>query len=300
MDAEGSHLNRLPLSGWYPGHMLRANRQIQSRLKLVDLVVELLDSRIPAASRNPRFSETLRHKPRVFVASKADLADPEMSRQWQAWFQARSEPIVFQDLRAGDAVTRLTRTWRRVAAADRCARGARQPLNRPLRILIAGIPNVGKSTLVNRLALSRRAAVGPRPGVTRHVQWIPLHDNMELLDTPGVLWPGIRDKEHELKLALTGAIKEDIVPPELQVEYLWTRLRELPDAVNWSRYALHACPATATDLLLAAGRRRGLLRSGAEVDTAQSAVIILKEFRDGKLGRLTLDPPPAAAGSSSA
>ena len=160
--------------------------------------------------------------------------------------------------------------------------------------MIVGIPNVGKSTLINRLVASKRAAVGPKPGVTRHNQWIRLKGDVELLDTPGVLWPRIDSKEHELKLALCGSIREETVGPELLADYAWAQLsRQDQRDVAWDTYGLEKCPETPDAFLEAIGRRRGLLRAGGAVDPAQSAAILIKEIRDGRLGRLSFDPSPA-------
>jgi len=271
--------------------MLKAGRQMRECLKLVDLVVELLDARIPSASRNPAFAELLRGKPTFLVMNKADLADPEASRRWTAWFSERGAAVCFLDAKQDADAVKLVEAWRRRAESERARRGVTRPLTRPLRIMIAGIPNVGKSTLVNRLVAARKAAVGPKPGVTRANQWVVLKGDVELLDTPGVLWPRIRSKTHELKLALTGAMKDEVAGVELVAEYLWDCLREQPDKTAWEMFDLDACPAGPDELLQAVGRRRGLLRARGEVDRARSAAALLKDYRAAKLGRFTLDAP---------
>jgi ribosome biogenesis GTPase A len=288
-------LEKLPVTGWFPGHMLSANRQMAERLKLVDLVVELLDARIPATSRNPAFDQLFGHKPRCLVFTKSELADQSASASWQAWLEAQGQgggAVFFVDARTGTGLKRLVPGWHRLVEKRRRESGAKHTLRRPLRIMIAGIPNVGKSTLINRLSVSRRAAVGPRPGVTRNQQWIPLQGEVELLDTPGVLWPKIKDKRTELKLGLVGAIKDELVGAELLVEFLWEWARNNAGAMDWSGYDLMALPATSEELLDAVGRRRGILGPGGVVDSRQTADLILREFRDGKLGRITLDPVP--------
>jgi ribosome biogenesis GTPase A len=287
-------LEKLPVTSWYPGHMLSANRQMAERLKLVDLVVELLDARIPATSRNPAFDRLFGSKPRCLVFTKSELADPKASASWLQWFQenGNSDSAFFVDAQTGLGLKRLVPGWHRMVERRRRATGAKHALRRPLRIMIAGIPNVGKSTLVNRLSVTRRAAVGPRPGVTRNQQWIPLQGNVELLDTPGVLWPRIKDKRTELKLGLVGAIKDELVGAELLVEFLWEWARSNPGMLDLSDYDLTVLPATSEELLEAVGRRRGVLGPGGVVDTRQTADLILREFRDGKLGRITFDPVP--------
>jgi len=283
--------DKLPLSGWYPAHMLKAGREMQRRLKLVDLVVELLDARVPASSRNPAFRELLRGKPVVLVANKADLADPEMTRAWTEWFRRHGESAHFVNARDPSSARRLPDRWQDAVLKVREARGLKRAPNRPLRIMIAGIPNVGKSTLVNQLAASRKAAGGPKPGVTRHTQWIALDGQIEVLDTPGVLWPRIRTKSHELKLALVGTMRDDYVGYELLAEFLWAQLSRHAGRKPWAAYHLAECPESVEEMLEAVGRRRGLLQAGGTVDKERSATIMLKDFRSGKLGRFTLERP---------
>jgi ribosome biogenesis GTPase A len=285
---------KLPLTGWFPGHMLRAGHQLRERVQLIDLVIELLDARIPETSRNPMFRDLFPAKPRFLLFTKADLADPRTSRLWEQHYRAAGENVHFLDTRDRRAVVHLPDQWRRIVDAARSERGARQPLHRPLRVLIAGVPNVGKSTLVNRLAASRKAAVGPKPGVTRGVQWVGIRGNVELLDTPGVLWPRLRDKNRELRLAVTGAIKDELVGEELLATFLWYCLSQERVPAEWALYGLSEPPAGPEILIEAIGRRRGLLRPGGYVDRQLSAVALLKDYRDGRLGRFTLDPPPGS------
>lgn len=285
--------NRLPLTGWYPGHMLKAGREMQDVLRLVDLVVELVDARAPAASRNPRFRELLQSRPAVIVANKVDLADLAASERWQQYLEARGERVILMDAQHVAEPTRVVAAWKRIAAEERRRRGATTALTRPVRLMIAGVPNVGKSTLVNGLFEGRRAQVGPKPGVTRQNQWVPLREGVELLDTPGVLWPRIRDKEHELRLGLLGCIRDEVLGAELLAEFLWVELSRQPaGAVTWQLYDQTAPPPTFEAFMAAVARRRGLLRSGGRVDPERTATAVLKDFRDGRLGRITLERAP--------
>mgnify|MGYP001370656845 CR=1 FL=1 len=287
--------NVLPLTGWYPGHMLKAGRAMQEVLRLVDLVVELVDARAPAATRNPRFRDLLQSRPAVIVANKADLADAEASRRWQAYLEAQGERVVLLDAQHVADPGRVVAVWKRIAEEERRARGATTALTRPVRLMIAGVPNVGKSTLVNGLVEGRRANVGPKPGVTRQNQWVPLREGVELLDTPGVLWPRIHNKEHELRLGLVGCIRDEVMGLELLAEFLWVELSRQPaSAVAWGLYDLAAAPPTFETFMESVARRRGLLRSGGRIDAERTATAVLKDFREGRLGRLTLELPPAA------
>lgn len=283
-------LNQLRLTGWYPGHMLKAGRKIQERLKLVDFVVELLDARIPMTSRNPAFNNILGEKPRFLVFNKCDLASRESISKWESWFASCGENCMFVDSLHGTNVQKLPDAMNVFMKSLRKERGAKSPMFRPIRVMISGIPNIGKSTLVNRLVATKRAATGPRPGVTRNQQWIKLKSNIELLDTPGVLWPKIGNKITELKLALTGAVKDDLVGEELVAEYLWLVLVDRDD-VNWGRYNLAGKPETPEELIEAAGRRRGCLKAGGVIDRIAASKILIKDYRDGHLGTFCFEDP---------
>lgn len=290
--------NDLPLTGWFPGHMLKAGRELQEVVRLVDLAVELVDARAPASTRNPRFRQWVQGRPTVVVAAKADLADPAASRQWQAYFETQGERAAFLDLTRLTDPGPLLASWRQTAQDHRRARGATTELRRPVRLLIAGVPNVGKSTLVNRLSRSRRAQVGPKPGVTRQHQWVSIGGDLEALDTPGVLWPQLRDKAHELRLGLAGCIRDEVLGLELLAEFLWDSLRRQPEGrVRWDLYGLAGPPASGEEFLAAAAARRGLFRAGGSVDAERAAAAVLKDFREGRLGRVTLELPPVQAPS---
>ena len=283
----------LPLTGWYPGHMLKAGRAMHEVLRLVDLVVELVDARAPASTRNPRFRQLLQGRPVLIVANKADLADPALSRRWQAYLEAQGERVQLLDSPHLTDPGHLVAAWKQVAEAERRGRGAIHELTRPVRLMIAGVPNVGKSTLVNRLYEGKRALVGPKPGVTRQNQWVPLREGVELLDTPGVLWPKVQTKEHELRLGLVGCIRDEVLGIELLTEFLWDVLRRLPpDRVKWPVYGLSAAPALPEEFIEAVARRRGLLLPGGRIDAERAATAVLKDFREGRLGRFTIECPP--------
>ncbi len=293
--------NHLPLTGWYPGHMLKAGRRMQEALKLIDAVVELVDARAPASTHNPHFGEIVRGKPHILVVNKVDLADPDRTRAWERWFAAGGRTAFLLDSRHARETERLVQSWKQVVQRERRRRGATRPLNRPVRVMIAGIPNVGKSTLVNRLYAGRRAEVGPKPGVTRHNQWTPLRGGVELLDTPGVLWPHIRNKEHELRLALLGCIRDEVMEPELIAEFLWAELVRQPSGtVIWQRYGLSGPVDSPEQLFEAVARRRGLLRGGGVIDRERVSTALLKDFRTAKLGEMTLECPPEAEPSDDA
>ena len=283
--------NSLPLSGWYPGHMMKATKKIGETLKLIDLVVEVCDARIPGSSRNPAFDRLFEHKPRFVVFNKADLADPKVTKLWKEWYERRGIRFAPISAGSGQGIAPLVEEWKTAFDEIRKERGATQPLRRPVRVLVSGVPNVGKSTLINRLSGERRAAVGPLPGVTRSTQWIPIKGAVELLDTPGVLWPKIRNKEHELRLALCGCIKDDVIGTELLGEFLWHELARLKVPVRWDIYGLPGCPESGNAFLQAIAKRRGMVMSGGVVDYERSSTTVLREFRDGKLGRFTFELP---------
>ncbi len=282
----------IPLTGWYPGHMLKAGRQIQEQLRLVDLVVELLDARIPQTSRNPAFDRLLGNKPRCLILTKRDLAADPATRAWIECFkQNENTTALALDSRNGREVGRLLPLFQRLVKTEARTGLAKRAL-RPPRIMIVGIPNVGKSTLLNRLAAGKKAQVGPRPGVTRSQQWVTLRDRLELLDTPGVLWPRIQDKTTELKLGLAGTIKDELIGEELLAEYLlwWNRNHRSP--LSFSSYGIESPGRDAEAMLEQIARRRGLLQGGGEIDRGRAASALLHDFRAGKLGRTTLDGLP--------
>lgn len=282
---------RYPLTGWFPGHMFKAGKQMEESLKLLDMAVELVDARAPISTRNPGLRKILANKPFQIVANKADLASPEACRAWQKYCDAQGLQIHFLDSRKTANVKHLPILWRNIVMESRKSRGATRPLLRPVRIIIAGVPNVGKSTLVNHLHEKNKAQVGPKPGVTRMNQWIPLENGIELLDTPGILWPKIENKKHELLLALLGILNEEVIPKELVAEYLAWKLQDLKVKVNWEEYGLAQCPELGDELLEAIAKKRRFLRQGNQPDTTRAAISFIRDFREKKLGRITLELP---------
>ena len=283
--------SQYPLSGWFPGHMLKAGKAMQDAMKLVDLVVELIDARAPISSRNPELRELLQGKPFLLVANKIDLAEPRESKRWLDWFAAHGQRMFLLDSRHLGNFRGLSELWKRMVADDRAARGATRPLMRPVRVMIAGVPNIGKSTLINHLSEKNKAQVGPKPGVTRQNQWITLSGGIELLDTPGILWPNIRDKRHELLLALLGNLKEEVVDTVLLSDYLWSELKR-QSRVKWSVLGFDSCPETPDLLLEGLAAHRGLLKQGGVPDLIRAANAFIKEYRDGRLGRFTFEAAP--------
>lgn len=282
---------------WFPGHMTRAKRQIEEKLKLIDVVFELIDARVPIASRNPMIDEIVGAKPRLILLNKADLADPAMNAKWIDWFRSFGREILAIDANTGTGVKEISgrvKLLLREKIERQIAKGMKP---RPARALIVGIPNVGKSTLINRLAGRSAAVTGDRPGVTKGQQWIRTGGDLELLDTPGILWPKFEDPEVGFKLAATGAIKEEVLHIDEVACYLLRWLAaEYPGTLK-DRYGLADVPAQLPDAAAAAGvleeigRRRGCLAGGGHVDYEKAAGVVLRDLRTGKLGRITLEAP---------
>jgi len=291
---------------WFPGHMTRARRQIEEKLKLIDVVIELLDARIPMASRNPMVRSIVRQKPRVVILNKADLADPDVTRAWEDHFRkAEGTQALAVNAAGGASPARAIIPACRRLLADKMEAERRKGMKpRPFRALIVGIPNVGKSTLINRLAGRAAAATGDRPGVTKGQMWIRVQGEMELLDTPGILWPKFDDPETGYKLAMTGAIKEDILNLEDVAQYALTQMMRLyPDRLK-ERFGLDRLPgdprdpAALAETMEAVGRARGCLAAGGRIDPVRTAGVLLREIRSGKLGRLSFDRPPQTVRAS--
>ena len=278
---------------WYPGHMTKTRRMMEESLKLVDGVCEILDARIPASSRNPDLDEIVGGKPRLVVLNRIDQADPAMVRRWAAWFKSQGMAVLETDCKSRKGVGGLFPAIRAMLSEKLQRYQEKGQVGRPLKIMVAGIPNVGKSTFINQIAGRKSAKAENRPGVTRGKQWITVDQGLLLLDTPGILWPKFEDREVGMRLAYTGAVKDDIMDLETLSSGLLALLwRQYPEAVA-SRYKIEAEPdSQGYALLEAVGRKRGFLISGGEVDTERAARMVLEEYRSGKLGRFTLDLPP--------
>ena len=278
---------------WYPGHMTKTRRMMEESLKLVDGVCEILDARIPASSRNPDLDEIVGGKPRLVVLNRIDQADPAMVRRWAAWFKSQGMAVLETDCKSRKGVGGFVPAIRAMLSEKLQRYQEKGQVGRPLKIMVAGIPNVGKSTFINQIAGRKSAKAENRPGVTRGKQWITVDQGLLLLDTPGILWPKFEDREVGMRLAYTGAVKDDIMDLETLSSGLLALLwRQYPEAVA-NRYKIEAEPdAQGYALLEAVGRKRGFLISGGEVDTERAARMVLEEYRSGKLGRFTLDLPP--------
>ena len=285
---------------WYPGHMTKTRRMIAEQMKHMDAVCEILDARIPLSSRNPDVEELTAGKPRLIVLNRIDLADPAATRQWRIWFEGKGYAVLEANAKEGKGPERFAGAIRALLADKIAAYTAKGQAGRMLRVMILGIPNVGKSTFINKVARRKTAKAEDRPGVTRAKQWVPIDQSLELLDTPGILWPKFEDQSVGLNLAYTGAVKDDIMDIETLSCHLMAYLGErYPEALK-NAYKLPQLPARQAEdndvawgyeLLQAAGRKRGFLISGGEVDTERMARILLDEFRGGKLGRFTLEFP---------
>ena len=288
---EHGDLNELPALQWFPGHMKKAQRIIGENLKLVDVVIELLDARIPMSSANPMLKEIIAGKPRVIALNKSDLADPAMTKRWLDCFHTQDLQAVAIDSVKGTGVKTLIKLSEELArprTEKLVEKGAKA---RSARCMILGIPNVGKSSLINRLAGAVKAKTADKPGVTRAKQWIRIGTNVELLDTPGILWPKFEDRMVGLKLAFVGSINDEIYDLE-QVSLLLLELlqRNYPDRLA-ERFKLAEMPETGQELLDSIGRKRGCLMKGGIIDREKVWRIVMSEFRSGKLGKVTLDEP---------
>lgn len=275
---------------WFPGHMAKAHRMIREHLKMVDVVVELLDARIPASSANPVIDQVVEHKPRIIALNKADLAEQQETEKWATYFRAQGLSVVPVEAVSGKGAKMLVNRVEAAASGKLKAWEAKGIRGRAARVMILGIPNVGKSSLINRLVGETAVRTADKPGVTRGKQWVKIGKNLELLDTPGVLWPKLEDQEAAFRLAVTGAIADDVYDMEDAVNRLLVLLRTRYGHRLAERYNLQTpLPETAEELLLLIGARRGCLRSGGTVDAEKARRIILNEFRSGKLGCFTLD-----------
>ena len=288
---------------WYPGHMTRTRRQMVENIRRGDAVCEVVDARIPQVSRNPDMDDIAAGKPRLLVLNRTDLADPDATQRWAAYYRRQGYAVLTTDARSGAGVAKFASAVRALLADKIAQWNAKGQTGKPVRVMVVGIPNVGKSTFINRVLGRKSAKAADKPGVTRGSQWFRVEGGLELLDTPGLLWPKLDDERTGIYLAVTGAVKDDI----LDVETLACKLMELlfrhaPQSIA-GRYCIELPAAEdevdflGSELQLRAGRKRGFLISGGEIDTERMARILLDEFRGGKLGRITLETPNEYAGA---
>ena len=286
-------MNDIPSIQWFPGHMAKTRRLMGESLPLVDIVVELIDARIPRSSRNPELDKWVKGKPRLVVLNKCDAADDKVTKRWCAYFEEKQIPAIAVDCKSQNGAKALLPAVRKVLAPELEKRAKKGMSGKPIRMMIVGIPNVGKSSLINRLAKSKRAKVEDRPGVTRGRQWVSLDNGVDLLDMPGVLWPKFEDPIVGEHLAFTGAVKDDV----LDLEWLAMRLLYL---LNMDYHDLLAKRYGFDDttigmdgpgLLAFVARKRGMLLPGGVANTERAAITVLDEFRGGKLGRISLETP---------
>jgi len=284
---------------WYPGHMTKTRRQMAEDIKLVDLVAEVVDARIPIASRNPDIDELVGSKPRLVILNRADQADPAMNEKWKTWFKSKGFAVLETDAKTGKGVNQFGPVIREALKEKLAAWKEKGQVGRPIRAMVVGVPNVGKSTFINQVAKRKSAKAGDRPGVTRGKQWVAVDGTLDLLDTPGILWPKFEDQTIGLHLAFTGAVKDEVMDRETLACHLMERLAEEYPSSLIERYKLTIPGRTGDEvgleygfeLLERAARKRGFVISGGEADTERMARILLDEFRGGKLGRFTLEKP---------
>ena len=273
--------------------MAKTRRMIASNLSLVDAVVEIVDARAPLSSRNPEMDSMTRGKPRIILLNKSDLADDRATQKWIAYFKAHGAEALAVDCKSGKGLKNFLPAVKENVLAELMEKRARNHMTgAPIRLMIVGIPNVGKSSLINKMAGSKRAKAEDRPGVTRTKQWVKLGDNVEMLDMPGVLWPKFDDQQTALRLAFTGAISDDILDSEsLAMELLVQLAGNYPDSLK-QRYKIEIEDNDGgLELLEKVGRKRGMVISGGEIDTERAAITVVDEYRAGKLGRITLEIP---------
>lgn len=273
---------------WYPGHMTKAKRQMQEDLKLIDLIIELVDARVPLSSRNPDIDQLGQNKSRLILLNKADLADERQNEAWKEYFQKRGFHVVKVDSRNGSGMKTIQNVIQE-ACRGKIERDRRRGIkNRPIRAMVAGIPNVGKSTFINTFAGKACAKTGNRPGVTKGKQWIRLNKNVELLDTPGILWPKFEDQQVGIRLACVGSIKDDILNMEELALWLIEHLRTNYSGLLEKCYGISE-EGTAVEILGKIARARGCLKKGQELDYVKASGLLFDDFRGGKIGRVTLE-----------
>lgn len=279
---------------WFPGHMTKTKRQIQSSLKLVDAVAEIIDARIPVSSRNPDLAKLVQNKPRVILLNKCDMANQTATKMWIDYFKKQNLVAIPVDCKSGRGLDKFAPAVNTVMSHKIARLKEKGMVNPTIRIMIVGIPNVGKSSFINKMVKKNRAKVEDRPGVTRGNQWYTIAKNLEMLDTPGVLWPKFDDKTVGEHLAFTGAVKDQILDIELLAVRLLDFIKKLKPADFITRFKFENEDIENIDsyeLLKMIGKKRGMLVSGGEIDTERAAIMLLDEFRSAKLGRITVEMP---------
>ena len=287
---------------WYPGHMAKTRRQITEDLKLIDVVIELLDARIPISSQNPNIAEITKGKKKIIILNKCDLADEKENQKWINFFKKKGIEAILTDANSGKGIEQISKTVEKVMKEEQEKQAEKGRTGRKIKVMILGIPNVGKSSFINRLTKKNSATVGNKPGVTRQKQWIRINQNIELLDTPGVLWPKFESEEVALNLAYTGTIKDDVLETiEIGFSLLKTLVKTYPNNLL-ERYKLEESELETIlaqkdleenekilEVMHWIGRKRGAIISGGNIDEDKTAKIILEDFRSGKLGKITLE-----------
>jgi len=277
---------------WFPGHMTKTRRMVAAEMKNMDAVCEIVDARIPVSSRNPDVDELAEGKPRLIVLNRVDQADPAQTKAWSAYFRGQGYAVLEANAKGGTGTAQFAGAVRELLRDKLSAYAAKGQVGRIMRVMVLGIPNVGKSTFINKVAGRKTARAEDRPGVTRSKQWVPVDATLELLDTPGILWPRFDDVNVGMRLAFTGAIRDDVLDIEDLASRLMAYLGACYPAALRERYQIDVSEEdSGYDLLQKAGRKRGFLMRGAEVDTERMARVLLDEFRGGKLGRFTLETP---------
>lgn len=276
---------------WFPGHMKKTERQIEEDVKLVDIVYELLDARIPLSSKNPDIDRMAGNKPKIVLLNKSDLADPVLTKTWIEYYKAENVEVIPVCAQSGDGIKQLKQLTQSMLSEKIAKQKERGIVGKGIKALIVGVPNVGKSSFINKISGRSSTKTGDRPGVTKGKQWITVGNGLKLLDTPGILWPKFEDEKIAFNLAFTGAIKDEIMDVEELGVVLCGFLREnYPDAIKL-RYKLSELNSDNYELLQSIGKKRGCVISGGEIDTRKASILLLDELRGGKLGRITLEKP---------
>lgn len=285
---------------WYPGHMTRTRRRMEEDLKFVDIVVEIIDARIPISSRNPDIDTLCAGKPRLIVLNRADQADPAGNKRWGAYFKAQGHTVLETDAKTGRGISQFSPVIQNALKEQIAKWREKGQVGRPVRAMVVGVPNVGKSTFINKVARKKSAIAGDRPGVTRGKQWVNVDRTLDLLDTPGILWPKFEDEKTGMFLAFTGAVKDDVMDVETLGCHMMTLMAQRYPQALMTAYKLTAIPereegendiAYGYRMLEACALKRGMRISGGEFDTERMARVLLDEYRASKLGRFTLELP---------